>query len=107
MRAGTLNRQIVIKRATSTVDSYGGQVQTWTTFMFDPWARVMPLSGNELFKAKQIHEALDTEFTIRYSTAVRPDHRIVYNGKQYDIVSIIDVGDMRRELRILATQVTT
>lgn len=109
MRAGTLNRRIVFKRATSTVDSagYGGPTRTWSTFMWDPWAKVNPLSGRESNVADMVIEALDTEFTIRYTSSVRPDDVIEYNGKTYNIISIIDVGDARRELRILATQVTT
>lgn len=106
MRAGTLNRQVTIRKSTATQNTYGEQERGWTDLM-TIWARVNPLSGSERFAAQQIRADLDTEFTVRYTTAIRPDMLIAYGGLEYDIHALIDVGDRHRELRILAAARTT
>lgn len=106
MRAGLLNRQVIIRKSTSTQNSFGEQVRGWSDLM-KCWARVVPLSGAERFAAQQAMAEIDTEFTVRYTTAIRPEMLISYNGLEYDIHSMIDVGDRRRELRILAGARTT
>jgi len=106
MQAGRLDRQIVIKKATSTQNSYGEQALGWSDLV-TLWAQVRPLAGRELFSAQQVRAEIDTEFVLRHTTVVRPDMLISYGGLDYDIHSIIDVGDRQRELRILAGARTT
>ena len=70
MRAGQLNRKISIRKSTSTSDSYGGQVPTWSTFLNDAWARVRPLSMREMWQAD--HTVLDILVLDDAGTPVRP-----------------------------------
>ena len=107
MRAGQLNRKISIRKSTSTSDSYGGQVPTWSTFLNDAWARVRPLSMREMWQADQVSSTIDTEFLIRYTTGITPSMMVVYDGKEYNIHSIIDTGDRRTELSIRASRRST
>ena len=107
MRAGTLNRKCQIKKSTSTVDAYGGQVPTWTTFCEDKWTQVRQLTMRELFAADQVQAPIDTEFIMRYTAGILPGMMLVYASKEYNIHSVIDVGDEQRELRILASRRST
>ncbi|HXK43278.1 MAG: Phage head-tail joining protein [Betaproteobacteria bacterium ADurb.Bin341] len=107
MRAGRLNRRISIRKSTSSPDSYGGQIPTWSTFLNDAWAQVRPLSMREMWQADQVSSPIDTEFLLRYATGITPSMIVVYDGKEYNIHSVIDVGDKHTELRILASRRST
>ena len=107
MRAGRLNRRISIRKSTSPPDSYGGQIPTWSTFLNDAWAQVRPLSMREMWQADQVSSPIDTEFLLRYATGITPSMIVVYDGKEYNIHSVIDVGDKHTELRMLASRRST
>jgi len=107
MRAGQLNRKISIRKSTSSPDSYGGQIPAWSTFLNDVWARVRPLSMREMWQADQVSSPIDTEFLLRYATGITPSMIVVYDGKEYNIHSVIDVGDKHTDLRILASRRST
>ena len=107
MRAGRLNRRISIRKSTSSPDSYGGQIPTWSTFLNDAWAQVRPLSMREMWQADQVSSPIDTEFLLRYATGITPSMIVVYDAKEYNIHSVIDVGDKHTDLRILASRRST
>jgi head-tail adaptor len=87
--AGKLNTPIVIESLTITPDDFGGMVNTWTLFA-NTWARVMHLSGNEKKLTAYGGQAPEarTEFQIRDLPGLITLHRIVCDGKIYNIKHI-------------------
>lgn len=102
MRAGLLNRKIVIQSKTITTDSYGGQVESWATFA-TVWASKNPLNGRELMAAQAAQSEVTTKFVTRYLSGVLPSMRISFGGEYYNISEVIDPDDAHRELQILTT----
>lgn len=101
MRAGELDRTIALQSVSTVADSFGELLETWTTFA-SPAARVVPNRGNERFAAQQVVGHAVVTFRIRYRTDLSVLNRIVYDGKQWDIHDVREVG--RREgLEIDAT----
>ncbi len=94
MRAGELDRKIVIQSATSAQDDYGQPTETWATFA-TVWAKKRDLRGDEYFAAKQMTAKVDAIFTIRWLEGVLTTMRISYDGQYWDIRSINELG--RRE----------
>ena len=101
MRAGKLRHRITIQRRTQTPDGFGGPVDTWTDFAVSVPASVETLSGRELVAAQAQHAEATVQFGMRYLAGVDTTMRIVYAGLNHDIVSVIDVGERRRELQVL------
>jgi len=100
MRAGELDRSIVIDDLTDAKDDYGGKTETWAPFA-TVWAKVTPLRGGEYQAAAQIGAQVDTVFRIRWLAGVTRRMRINYDGQVYDIQHIAELG--RREgLAIMA-----
>lgn len=87
--AGKLNTPIVIEALTQTKDSFGGMVDSWATFA-NAWARVMHLSGNEKKITAYGGQAAEarTEFQFRLIDGLTTKHRIVCDGKVYNICHI-------------------
>ena len=106
--AGKLNRKIDIINPVEVKSSLSGElITTWSTYIKNRWAMVIPLSGRELFTASQYKAEVDTTFIIRYSSGVKPDMRVVYNESSYYISNIIDPNDDHKELQILTRRIST
>ena len=94
MRAGILDRRIVIEKNTPTQDQFGDLTNDWNEFA-TVWARVAPVTGNEKFVSDQATAASDTLFRIRHLSGLDESMRIVYESKNYDIQNILPIA--RRE----------
>ena len=105
MRAGKLRHRISIERAIETQDSsYNEAVLQWVLFA-EVSANIIPLSGRELIRAKQVELETDTEITIRYLDGLSPKMRIVYRGRFFEILNIINTEERNREIHLLCSEV--
>lgn len=100
MESGLLNRRITIQQRTGARDEYGGISEDWEN-VATCWARVVPLRGQELYRAQQVRAGSSHYFYIRYREGITAAMRIIYRGEPYDILSPTDVEDRRQELQIL------
>ncbi len=108
MRAGRLDKKIDIIKSTEAQSTLSGEMtRTWSTYIKNRWAQVEPLSGRELFQSNQWRANVDYRFTIRYSSGISPQMRIVYSGSSYQIHSVIDINDEHKEIQMLCSRVTT
>jgi SPP1 family predicted phage head-tail adaptor len=103
IRAGRLRHKILLQRKAMTTDDYGGPVETWTDFS-TPWASVEPLSGRELANAQAVNAETTTKITMRYLAGVTAADRIIFEGRFYNIQSVIDEEMRHRQLVILASE---
>ena len=94
MKAGMLDKLITIQSVTIAPDTFGQAIETWAD-VADVAARVMPVRGGESFTESQRIGRAVTTFQIRYRTAVTAGNRIVYGGRNWDILDVREVG--RRE----------
>lgn len=107
MNIGNLNKRITIEKSTSTQNTYGEQVQTWTKLR-ECWSRVEPVQGKEYYTAKQTASELDIKFVIRYTTVdITPKSRLIYDSKEYNVNSIINLAEGNRELHLYCSRITT
>lgn len=98
--AGRLDRRIAIQNPIELRNATGEKSITWPNGI-SVWAGVEPLNGREGLESDQITAMSMTKFYIRFISAISEKSRIVYNGKNYDIHSIRELG--RREgLEIIA-----
>jgi SPP1 family predicted phage head-tail adaptor len=90
MFAGSLDRRIVIERATATTNGFGEAVLTWVPLV-EVWAHVMEVPDGEVWRAAEVQATITTRFQIRYNATTKtitPKDRIVYEGKTFDISRI-------------------
>lgn len=100
LRAGALDRRIVIERNTPGRSAAGAEVESWGT-LATVWANVRPLKGRELFAAQAVQAETTTVFRIRHRDDVTRKMRINYGGGLYGITSIAEIG-VREGLDIMA-----
>ena len=103
---GERRHRVVFQRATETADAFGEPDKTWTT-LCTSWALVQPLKGRELFSANQAQADVDHRIVTRYRSelsALGPKDRATWDGKTFDIRSVIRRDHRNIELEILAKE---
>lgn len=101
MRAGTLDRKIIIHEKSVEQDSFGAEVITWVTFR-TVWTNVKYNVGRKPLLEGQPVASVPIQFRIRYLDGLKTEMRISYEGKLFDITSINEYG-RRETLSIDAT----
>jgi SPP1 family predicted phage head-tail adaptor len=103
MRAGNLSRRITIQTLTET-NTYGDVVKSWTDER-TVWCEIVTTGGGEFYAAQKLNAETTVLFKTRYFRGLTTKHRIKYCGRVYEILSVNDVGERRRELHISAKEV--
>lgn len=101
MRAGQLRHPIIIQELTAT-NTGGVTTNVWAEYDAVR-AEVVPLSGTEIWAAKQVQDADVVQFRIRYLDGVTQKMRILHNYKAYDIKSVIDAKGRGKMMDIRCT----
>lgn len=91
MRAGKLDRRVTIRRATETRDDFNNPVQTWAD-VATVWAQQRPNRGSERFTAQENAGAAVMTFHIRFRSDVTVKDRIQYDGREWDIADVREIG---------------
>lgn len=99
-----MRRVVTIRTMTETPDGGGGFTQTPIDVPNIP-ARVEPLQGNELLRAMQTGMQRPHRFTIRYRTGITGAKTLLYQGRTFDIKSIVDPEEKHRELQLMSDEV--
>jgi SPP1 family predicted phage head-tail adaptor len=102
MRAGLLREQIVIQSRADSVNSYGQPVAAWSAFA-TVWAAIEPGRGREYFDAQGLQVVEPMRFRIRWLSGMTTLHRILYDGKTFDIDYVEDFLARDREMHIYAS----
>ena len=79
MDAGKLNRRITIQQQSTTQDSYGGQVQSWSDF-YACWAAIDIQQSQLIYATAEFISKVTYRISIRYTSSVvfAPNMRIIY-----------------------------
>jgi SPP1 family predicted phage head-tail adaptor len=99
MRAGKLDERVAIRRKTTTQDSLGQPISTWTT-LTTVWAEASELRAREFFEANSRQVEVTTRFRLRYTDFEYTD-RLRWDSEDYEPVQIITLG-RKAGLEVLA-----
>ena len=105
MRAGKLDRTIIIQTFGSTVDDYGTPTESWTAFA-TVRAQIVQASTDEFLAAFGETDKTAIIFRVRWLDGVTTDHRVVYEGKALNIRETKELG-RRQGLELRCEEVRT
>lgn len=92
LRAGRLDRRIILQDYTSDNGSpYGEEFKTWTNTA-TVWAQFIPVKGTEEFLSVERYAEAEARFVIRYRTGVTPKTRISFDSKTWNVIAVVEVG---------------
>jgi SPP1 family predicted phage head-tail adaptor len=104
MRSGRLRHKCLIEQSTETPNEFGEPITTWKAFA-SAWMSIEPIKGNEFFSALHVQSEIDSKIVLRWSCKIEnmtDKFRIVFNGKIYDIKSVINVDERNKEIHVMA-----
>ncbi len=98
MRAGRLRHLVEIQQDTgTTVDGSNAHVADWTT-LDKVRAEVRPTGGGESYRGMQVQAEATTLVIMYFRDDVRPQMRIIHNGRTLNIVRADELCGRKREL---------
>lgn len=103
MKIGKLRHRAILQRKEITQDELKQQTETWVDFAYI-WAAIQPLAGREYFSARQENAEVTTRITIRYLKDVKPDMRVMFNEKVYEILSVINQDERNISLVLMCKE---
>lgn len=87
MRSGSLRHRLLIESKTETQDDLNQPSDTWAT-VTTVWGRVAPMKAAEGYEAAQNVARITHEITIRHTSAITENMRIVHDGRTFYIQGI-------------------
>ena len=106
MKAGKLRHRVTIQKLDESQDGTGGirkGSSDWSDFA-TRWAAIEPLQGRELFIAQQVSAEVNIRLRLRYLKNVTPRMRVLFDGREFDIKSVLNPGERNRELELLCKE---
>lgn len=97
-----LNQRIKIYEKQSFKNAYGEQQKTQNILIAEVFARAKMLNSSEIIKQKSEFDALLLEFIIRFNANLKSDFFIEYKGKDYEIISILNLDEKQKYQKITA-----
>lgn len=105
MRAGELRHRVTIEALTRTKEAGGGSTEAWLPLVANVPARVTAASSRETYVAEHLSARVTHSVKMRYRDGLIPTkHRLLWGSKVLDIQSVIPVGGLRVELRLLCEE---
>jgi len=103
--ASRLNKRITFLKPITTIqDDTQYEDVSFVTYK-TVYAGVIPIIGKELVDTHNITNKTNYKINTRYFSDLKEDMRIDYNGKIFEIVSIINANERNEELVITALEV--
>lgn len=97
------NRLLHLQVRSQTQAADGQLVETWTD-VAQVWAHIAPISGREMWLAKQAQARVTHRITILYRPGILPTMRATMNGRIFHFESVTNREELNEELEILATE---
>jgi SPP1 family predicted phage head-tail adaptor len=94
---GTLTDRIQLKRRQMTAEPEGGHAAIYVP-LTHVWARVRSLTGRQGTSADGRAVSISHAVTMRFRPDIGPGDRIVYRGRNLDVVSAADLNGRRAYL---------
>jgi SPP1 family predicted phage head-tail adaptor len=98
-----LRHKMQLQEEVRTPDDAGGYARSWKTIA-EPWAEIMPYSGNERLLGAQLQAEITHIITLRYRAGVTSAMRLVFEKRAFNIRSVRNAAERDNSLEIAAVE---
>ena len=71
---------------------------------FSVWASVSPMTGREYEESQKIRAETTYKVKTRFFKNITSDMKFMYNQRIFEIISVLNVGELNTELQIVAIE---
>ena len=100
---GTLTDRVQLKKRESVAEAEGGYGRLYVP-LGNAWARVRSLSGRQGSNADGRMVAISHAVVLRFRVDVSPGDRVVYRGRNLEVLSAADLNGRRAYLSCLCSE---
>lgn len=104
MQAGKMNCKLTFQSYTTTRDTNGEELKTWTDYATVSAQRIS-MTGREFYNANKVNSEVNAVYKIRYNSAITLLMRFKEHGNFYDILFLDNVDNLNKDLIIAAREV--
>ena len=97
MRSGSLRHPVTLQAPLETPDGLMGRTETWTD-EGTVWAEIWALRGDERIEAAKVEAVVTHRIRIRYWAGLTTKHRIVFNGRTFNVRFVNNVNERSIEM---------
>lgn len=101
--ASRLRQRIIVEQAVETADGAGGVQVVWEEFT-TMWAEILPAKSREELFAGQLAKSATHKITVRHNPEITTKMRVNFDGRLFNIISILNVQERGEMLEILAEE---
>jgi len=108
VKIGIKRHRIDLERAGRTQTTTGDLTKTWVRFA-RVWADVIPLRGAEAIQAQQTTATVTHSIRMRRtpeSATLTPADRVKFGRRIFELTSVVDIGERRREIEATGHEIT-
>lgn len=100
--AGRLDERVVVQQLTSSRNSIGEAIETWSTFA-TRWASVSRISSREFLQNSQQQTEATHRVRMRYVSGMTHAMRLLWRGAVLEITSLLEKNN-RSEVELLCLE---
>ncbi len=98
-----LRQRLTLQQEMRTSDEAGGYTRSWIDIA-DLWAEIIPMRGSEKVFGNQVQAAVTHKIKLRYREDVKPEMRLQYDNRVFNIRHVINISEMNEVLEVLAEE---
>lgn len=106
MNPGQFRYKVTLMKLVTTQDEIGNIIEEWQPIR-TCWAAIKTVKGQEYFSAAAVQAERTYRFIVRYTPNINETMKINYNGRLFDIQSVLNDDEEKRTLTIIATERVT
>lgn len=103
MRVGKLDKKGQITKPIKTQDAAGGATTSWQLHA-DVWFSLKPLNGKEKYVSHEKYATATHEVMMRYVAGVKPEMRLEWNGRVFEIKAALNVLEKGTNLQLIVEE---
>lgn len=100
---GEFRHIITFQEMEENKNSFGEMTKVWVD-KFSTRAGIYPLSGKEFFATDKENSEISHKINIRYRPGINNNMRIIFEGRVFDIESIINFQERNILIQIMAKE---
>lgn len=106
IKAGKLRHRVtILDRTDGAADGSGGRPITYVPIVPDAWASFRQATEFEVFNSGRINNVITHVVRFRWRADLKPDNRLLFRGKTFEIVSVNNVDELNRVAIVKANEI--
>lgn len=103
MNAGLLRHIVTFQEKSNYQNEFGEEVDYWND-VIKTRVGIFPVGGKDFFAAETVQSEVTHKIKMRYSHLIKPNMRVAFGDRHFDIISVINWQEKNIELQLMCKE---